>query len=651
MLMKQVNGIIYISAIEGQFKTGEIIYPADGSLAINQCPCMIGSLNSIISDISGSGSGFNIGDTVSISSTNGQGGVGRVANIVNQIGIIDINFIDGGYAFTSNSQLISSNSVVIMNVNNFTNSYARQYLNIFETIYQPHGIINYVNANNSFNVGDFIYTYNANNTIDGQGQLLTVSTINSTSGQLQMSILSGNLNYSAIYSTGNTTSANINGFTNESASAQVIGISSVQVTLSNTTGTFLPNEQIVQHSVFDKFYPVAIAYNTNSIENEILILSNTVGVFVPHHIVHGVSSNASGCVNKVQLTVGIINQTNTFITFNNNYVYSSSLIGSMSQASLPLQVNFILSNNIINNESVLINTDKLSDFANVLLNANSYGFAANATANASSSINSTLTYANVNVGQISAIYTSTSIQLDYSPVVVVYEPSTYSNRFDKTFFISDISSNFLDGEFVTQLATNARGKIKTSNSSMMFIEDMRFNSNNQFILTTNSSTIISGVQTGSTANLIQIEDDLSSTHMGLNANLFATTITSNGAISEVQVLDSGFGFIDGEIVVIKNSQSNTLNQGYGYASLETIGTGGGYYKQKGSFLSDTKKLFDGDYYQEYSYEVFSSKMLDKYKDICKQLVHVAGTKMFGRLVHNKRNNIEISSKSTTITIR
>ena len=48
-------------------------------------------------------------------------------------------------------------------------------------------------------------------------------------------------------------------------------------------------------------------------------------------------------------------------------------------------------------------------------------------------------------------------------------------------------------------------------------------------------------------------------------------------------------------------------------------------------LNSNKYIADGDYYQSFSYEIQSRLSMDKYADILKQLAHVVGTKMYGKV--------------------
>lgn len=70
-------------------------------------------------------------------------------------------------------------------------------------------------------------------------------------------------------------------------------------------------------------------------------------------------------------------------------------------------------------------------------------------------------------------------------------------------------------------------------------------------------------------------------------------------------------------------------------NIATINSGG-VFTYAGKYLEDagadgTKKIQDSWYYQEYSYVIKSGQSVDVYRDIVKQLVHPAGTKMFGEV--------------------
>lgn len=114
------------------------------------------------------------------------------------------------------------------------------------------------------------------------------------------------------------------------------------------------------------------------------------------------------------------------------------------------------------------------------------------------------------------------------------------------------------------------------------------------------------------------------------------------------MFDSGFGYINDETATFTSLDG--LRSGRVKISLETQGQSEGYYRSRGGFLSQDKYLHDGIYYQEYSYEVRSSVTLNKYTDMLKQVIHVAGTKFFGAYVKKSIANSQITLATSTITI-
>lgn len=69
----------------------------------------------------------------------------------------------------------------------------------------------------------------------------------------------------------------------------------------------------------------------------------------------------------------------------------------------------------------------------------------------------------------------------------------------------------------------------------------------------------------------------------------------------------------------------------GQIQSDEITTHPGRYTSTDGFLSADKKLQDGFYYQEYSYEISSSKSLTEFKDPMMELVHPSGTKLFSKV--------------------
>ena len=146
-------------------------------------------------------------------------------------------------------------------------------------------------------------------------------------------------------------------------------------------------------------------------------------------------------------------------------------------------------------------------------------------------------------------------------------------------------------------------------------------------------------------NILTVRKDPDSLPMGANAEILGAAEYSTGQLEEVKVLHTGYKYEDGEEIDIVNvtEASPTYNQTVATATLKTTGQGGteGRWKDQTSFLNDTSaRIHDNDYYQEYSYDI--STMIDPelYTPLVKDVVGVAGTKMFNTPLINSDNSFE-----------
>lgn len=130
---------------------------------------------------------------------------------------------------------------------------------------------------------------------------------------------------------------------------------------------------------------------------------------------------------------------------------------------------------------------------------------------------------------------------------------------------------------------------------------------------------------------------ITNTENGVGLSAAIELLDENGKIKSVKVLDSGIGYIDGFTTTVVS------NTGDGRASLKpVIGAVthyAGYYANNNGKLSSNKRLFDGDYYQDFSYALKSEISFSTYKELYKKLVHPAGFKMFGEILM-RRNMID-----------
>lgn len=201
--------------------------------------------------------------------------------------------------------------------------------------------------------------------------------------------------------------------------------------------------------------------------------------------------------------------------------------------------------------------------------------------------------------------------------------------------ISNVSTN-------SAITTTAKGIVKSSNSTHVVVKRLQFN--NQFGIGNN----ITGQSTSTTATIAAIAPDFSALQIGFNANIEADVVTANGTVTELEITDSGLGYRDNDELTFVSSDG--LRTGAAIASVSGLGRGSGYYKNTKGFLSDASKIHDGNFYQEYSYEVLSRIPLDKYADMFKKVMHTAGTRFFGGVLLEETAYANVQYADSSIDI-
>lgn len=130
---------------------------------------------------------------------------------------------------------------------------------------------------------------------------------------------------------------------------------------------------------------------------------------------------------------------------------------------------------------------------------------------------------------------------------------------------------------------------------------------------------------------------------GENANVTGSASFGSGVVSSLRLVDSGFGYYttNGTVSFI-NERDNTKT----ITADVTLGSKGiaeGYWQNDDGRLNVKKYIQDSYFYQEFSYQIKSSKSFDKYVKVLRQLMHPAGNEPFGR-------SITVANKSTGISI-
>jgi hypothetical protein len=186
------------------------------------------------------------------------------------------------------------------------------------------------------------------------------------------------------------------------------------------------------------------------------------------------------------------------------------------------------------------------------------------------------------------------------------------------------------------------GKIRSVDSSKLNVARLRFDG------VFNIGQTIVGESSGVTATITSVVADVADPPIGYNANVQANTITSSSLAQSLEIVDSGIGYTKNEdVTFFKVDDPSVAGE---FRVIHTgLGHGQGYFRSTRGFASSNKYLFDGDYYQEYSYEVISSIPFDKYKEVLNKVLHVAGTKAFGSVLLESSTPYEINETESEIT--
>lgn len=233
--------------------------------------------------------------------------------------------------------------------------------------------------------------------------------------------------------------------------------------------------------------------------------------------------------------------------------------------------------------------------------------------------------------------------------IVVSSNSTYllanvvSGSFNGTNFIIGQQSNANatpTSAVNSPITKQARGLVLSVNNNIMSIERASFNWD--FLLGPIYSLSASGskVNQGTVYAINNVYTP--GFEMGINTVVPTTVVTASGIATSVRVINSGFGYTPG-LQLYLNSANASPVEIFGTANVYTNGTGNGYWYDNRGKLDSNKYIHDNNYYQEYSYEIQSKLPLAVYGDVLKKVIHIAGTKMFGKVIIDS----EIIAPTTT----
>jgi hypothetical protein len=149
------------------------------------------------------------------------------------------------------------------------------------------------------------------------------------------------------------------------------------------------------------------------------------------------------------------------------------------------------------------------------------------------------------------------------------------------------------------------------------------------VSTGNYEVNLPGVSTvDSVISVLEVSDG-SGGYLGKNAVISPVFIP--GAITDVTVNNGGSLYSSVFPVTIENTTRPGTNNAVATAVVSGVSQTIGRFTDSRGFLSWNMRLQDNYYYQEYSYVIKSQKGLQVYKDIVKNVLHPAGSKLFGQI--------------------
>jgi hypothetical protein len=515
------------------------------------------------------------------------------------------------------------------------------------TISQPMANVQWYANTSTFGVGDNVFNYYANGSVRGISTIISAEygTTN-TSNYFLLSQSHGNsAHYTTgaytMYNAGNTASYTVQnaGWSDRTATGTLNGISSnISFQCTGTPNSFQVGEQIYQISgnndIFARAFVSDIIPQTSNTFS--LKVNDVEGMFLTNFNIIGATLNGNISVSSAVFDLGVRQTTGTFVSLTGNHLKTeaNNSLFDATVISIPFgsgaSVDFDV--DLLNTEEVELNTNLISnhtaDLTRNQLNAASFGVLLN-NANVNTALATALTFETKTLGTIDRLISANpGSSYSYNPFVVAEDSLVAPlNLSDFVLALNNSTGVLAIGERVTQATTSAKGIVKSANTTHVRVKRITFDDRWQIGTTTPYKIV--GESSGFTADISAVNYDISIA-AGLNAVIDTSVTTSNTAVATLKVTDSGFNYRNGQEVNF-TSEDGTRS-GTAIASVVTHGKAAGYYKSTAGFLSHDKYLYDGDYYQDFSYDIKSPISADRYVEMLKKILHVSGTKSFASIL-------------------
>lgn len=684
IVRKRVGGkfldVLYISAREGDFAYNERIVNSTNPL-VEGAPKVVGSLSDLV--VTNGGQDFNVGDVLTIKTGSGKQGKAIVTSVSTETGRVNFKIEDGGYGYTTNAQvIISKRNLTFANPTNANSSITN--FEKFETVKQPLGELEYTTTNAAaWATGSIIENYYGNGSVSANAIILNNTVETTTTGTLTYAPISGNVASDATISiAGNTHTGTITTYTDLTATGNVMFVSNTSLGVYSTNNEFVAYEGNYIYGLTSNTYAnvtvrstgTSATFSIGDLTNEETVLvfsdllraNNTGNVAFMNIILDGSNSNvASNAYGFVKYPAGDINTPlQHLLRYGNKTIGEISVLTGINPGE-----NYNADPYVLVLEPEVAGLNK-RDFALKLTGLSGLFVVGETVEMSSNSIGQQLTVTGFSGTAANGDSTSAPEIGEYvwqsngtsnTATGYVYQTSVTGGA--GTIKINNATGTFNTSNVINSLTTNATatvtaantvtltantyGSVLTSNTSTIKVR--RLSLFNDFI----TNATILGKISGATATILDAAEDPTTLPAGENAIISANVQVANTVVSTAKVIDSGFGYVHNETVTMSTDTSN--QDVTAKVVLNKQGQSEGYYQTQRGFLDGESRIHDGDYYQEYSYEVQTRTPLNNYADALKNVIHTAGTKFFGKVVFDSigelaENTIPTASRQYNIVV-
>jgi hypothetical protein len=675
--------VLYLESVSGNFFTGEDV--KTNLLSTNVSARILGSLSSTV--VGRNVEGYQAGDTISLTSGAGRGGKIRVDTVSNEIGIVKFELIDGGWGYSNTADVIGSQAIVQMNDLTSENtdwSYGEliDSFKQFETIKQ--NLVKISLDNTSAELSSFT-SLSAVKIVDDAGADVYVGKV----------ITSATTDFVMNYDTLDTTKLSTASFSLKNATETFLisGSGTAPTDISATANVigfketfkidYQPGDKaiidvgdtIYQLDEFQIEYASAVVdeifADELNITHTLSLIKNAGTSSIRTNLpIYSRSTQTSYVIVKLSdLEVGVIDVVNIFYEGANTYgvesgSYSTSKNFSYNVAALASVSAY---NNLQNyedfsNATTIGSIDELTNGTYIDQTA-IWGESADGATAIKHDTNRP--FANAQIGSVEVLV-QTALGSLYSsdPIFIIYEPrSRFLERYDFELKYSSADGqglNFIVGETLKGATGRCRAVIIDHNQLTQTIRATRITlpqPDINDVAAGVAATVdfqrgesITGLQTGITTTLTRARELRTYPRTGLNAVVSSPSQSGDGFIATTTLLDSGFGYAEGETVNGELDRDPRKTSAF-KLGLGKQGIAPGYFTSRKGFLSSDKYLHDNDFYQEYSYQVLTALPFETYRKVLIDVLHVSGTKPFGKYVGTTSAQVGIGLNVSTNTTK